>query len=307
MSGLIQVWSPQLPSWVPACPPHHPPAPRCWAPACPPVRQVPISVSPVAGKKIVPVTVWEWSGLGAGRTAGRACGARRVPAMPALATRLCGRLSGRRAALTWRRIKRPFPPPDAPDPRPVADEGDEAAEWLTSYLGIPVRLARYAGRAGDPGPPSDDPQRRAVDPAWTPSGAETETAFADGFPFLLANAASLDDLNKQLAAKGETALPINRFRPNFVVAGAQPWQEDSWAGLRLGSGDGGVAFDNVKPCDRCKVGWPKRKQKGGCMPWSARMLQRRCQLLQGSRLIARISCLAEQPCNRALSGTRPLR
>lgn len=117
-----------------------------------------------------------------------------------------------------------------------------------------MRLARYAGQAGAPGAPDDDPQRRAVSPAWAPAGSEAETAFSDGYPFLLANAASLEDLNSQLAAKGEATLPINRFRPNFVVAGAQPWQEDAWAALRIGSGEGGVAFDNVKPCDRCKVG-----------------------------------------------------
>lgn len=156
---------------------------------------------------------------------------------------------------------------------PAADEGDAAAAWLSTYLGIPVRLARYAGQAGAPGAPADDPERRAVSPAWAPAGSEPETAFSDGFPFLLANAASLDDLNSQLAAKGEAALPINRFRPNFVVGGAQPWQEDAWAGLRIGSGEGGVAFDNVKPCDRCKVGccrggtWMRTVESAGKLGW----------------------------------------
>jgi uncharacterized protein YcbX len=85
-----------------------------------------------------------------------------------------------------------------------------------------------------------------------------ETAFADGFPFLLANEASLAALNSHMAAKGEPALPINRFRPNFVVSGAAPFEEDRWSSLAIGdpsaSQDCLVAFDNVKPCDRCKVG-----------------------------------------------------
>lgn len=34
-------------------------------------------------------------------------------------------------------------------------------------------------------------------------------AFADGFPLLLANQSSLDDLNTRLAAP----IPMNRFRP----------------------------------------------------------------------------------------------
>lgn len=68
-----------------------------------------------------------------------------------------------------------------------ADEGDAAAEWFSKYLGLPCRLLRYAGQAGAAGMPADDPTgtRRQVDTEWAPAGAET--AFADGFPFLLAN------------------------------------------------------------------------------------------------------------------------
>jgi hypothetical protein len=45
---------------------------------------------------------------------------------------------------------------------------------------------------------------------------------------------------------------MNRFRPNLVVSGAKPFDEDSWRLLRVGSG---LEFENVKPCDRCKVRW----------------------------------------------------
>lgn len=56
--------------------------------------------------------------------------------------------------------------------------------------------------------------------------------------------ASLADLNRQMAAKGEAALPLDRFRPNLAVSGAQAWEEDSWAALRVGGGGGdGVEFD----------------------------------------------------------------
>lgn len=56
---------------------------------------------------------------------------------------------------------------------------------------------------------------------------------------------SLRDLNKRL----EAPLPMDRFRANIVVAGDQPWAEDDWAGLKIG----GLEFDSVKPCGRCKV------------------------------------------------------
>ena len=69
------------------------------------------------------------------------------------------------------------------------------------------------------------------------------------------------ELNRQLAQSGEAALPINRFRANFVVAGAGPFEEDGWRTVRIGGGgssggadDDGVSFDSIKPCSRCKVG-----------------------------------------------------
>ena len=53
------------------------------------------------------------------------------------------------------------------------------------------------------------------------------------------------DLNKRL----DTPLRMDRFRANIVVAGGEPWAEDEWAGLRIGS----LEFASVKPCGRCKA------------------------------------------------------
>ena len=49
-------------------------------------------------------------------------------------------------------------------------------------------------------------------------------SFADAFPFLVISEESLADLNGRLDAP----LPMNRFRPNLVVAGAAPYAEDTW-------------------------------------------------------------------------------
>lgn len=68
-------------------------------------------------------------------------------------------------------------------------------------------------------------------------------SFADGFPFLITNLASLEELNSRLA----TPVEMRRFRPNIVVEGAGPWQEDSWKVLVIG----GSEFSLVKPCSRC--------------------------------------------------------
>ena len=70
-------------------------------------------------------------------------------------------------------------------------------------------------------------------------------SFADGYPFLLIGQASLDDLNQRL----EAPIPMARFRPNFVVTGGEPYAEDEWSALTIGS----ATFRNVKLCDRCTV------------------------------------------------------
>jgi uncharacterized protein YcbX len=118
---------------------------------------------------------------------------------------------------------------------------DEAAHaWFSEYLGVGVRLVHL-----------DDPAtRRPVDPEFARPG-ET-VSFADGYPVLLTSLASLDALNS-LVAQGdhpdEGPLPMNRFRPNVVVAGTEPWAEDHWRRVAIGE----VVFRVAKRCGRCVV------------------------------------------------------
>ena len=59
-------------------------------------------------------------------------------------------------------------------------------------------------------------------------GIRNSVSFVDGFPFLVANEASLADLNAHIG--GSEAMVMNRFRPNIVVKGAPAFDEDRWAG-----------------------------------------------------------------------------
>lgn len=123
---------------------------------------------------------------------------------------------------------------------PARPAGDAADEWLSGALERKVRLLWL-----------DDPTRRQVDPRF--ADAEDRVSFADGFPLLLANLASLNELNGWLGEAGsvEGPLPMTRFRPNVVVAGAPAWAEDGWLGHRLRIG--AVTFRVAKPCGRCVV------------------------------------------------------
>ncbi|CAM9464433.1 unnamed protein product [Chrysoparadoxa australica] len=118
------------------------------------------------------------------------------------------------------------------------DQGDEAGKWLSKFLEEDgLRLVRMP-----------DDFDRATNSAY----GKGVTRFADGFPILLASEESLEETAQRIEAK-TGARPANftfdRFRPNIVVAGGQPFEEDWWTKVLIG----GAGMRLVKPCDRCKV------------------------------------------------------
>ena len=123
----------------------------------------------------------------------------------------------------------------------AVDQGDAAAQWLSDWLGASVRLVHFA-----------DGYKRAVSRDYA-INADDHTGFADGYPILIISEESLNDLN----AKMDAPVPMNRFRPNVVVKGCAPFEEDTWKRIKIG----GVEMALVKPCARCDV--PTRDQLTG--------------------------------------------
>ena len=76
-------------------------------------------------------------------------------------------------------------------------------------------------------------------------------SFADGYPLLLIGEGSLEEVNRRIAevADRNVRVPMNRFRPNLVVRGSEPFAEDGWARIRVGE----AKFRVVKPCARCVI------------------------------------------------------
>jgi hypothetical protein len=120
------------------------------------------------------------------------------------------------------------------------DCGDEPAAWLSDHLGLPCRLVRAGAAYARPIPARKLPSTLHL----TPHTAY-EVSFADGFPFLVISEESLADLNARLDAP----VPMNRFRPSLVVAGGEPYAEDTWGRFRIGS----VVFHGATRCGRCVV------------------------------------------------------
>ena len=123
--------------------------------------------------------------------------------------------------------------------RPAAAE---TAAWLAQATGRPGLHLVWC----------DDPTRRVLSPAHSRPG--DHTGFADGYPVTLASHASLRRLNEWIAQgaleRGEdtpTPLPVSRFRPNVVIDGHEPFEEDDWSSVRIGE----VLFRKAKSVDRC--------------------------------------------------------
>lgn len=117
----------------------------------------------------------------------------------------------------------------------------QADAWFTKLLDQDVRLVWL-----------DDPTRRAVDAEY--GRPEDRVSFADGYPLLVTNAASLRQLDawaaEDAALRDEPVpgpLDMRRFRPSIVVDTDQAFAEDRWRRIRVGT----VEFRVVKPCGRC--------------------------------------------------------
>ena len=121
------------------------------------------------------------------------------------------------------------------------DMGELCAQWFSDFLGRPLRLVRF------------DPEgRRIADRTWT-GDVEADTSFQDGFPLLVVSSASLDELNRRLAASGEPPVTLARFRPNLVLDGLEAHDEDHLDEIVIDTAGGPARLKLVKPCSRCPI------------------------------------------------------
>jgi uncharacterized protein len=114
------------------------------------------------------------------------------------------------------------------------DAGNEAAEWISRWVGRSLRLVYQPAQSV-----------RAINPDYARAG--DQLSFADAYPLLLTNLASLAELNARIALNNPgQEVPMTRFRPNIVVDAAA-FDEDDWRVVRIGE----VHFRAPKLCDRC--------------------------------------------------------
>jgi uncharacterized protein YcbX len=121
------------------------------------------------------------------------------------------------------------------------DQGAAASAWISTALAEPARLVRV------PAAP-----KRLANPEFA-GPRPVPVTFPDGFPILVCNRASLEELN----ARMPEPIPMERFRPNIVLDGLPPFAEDRIASLQIGP----VTLNLVKPCTRCII--PSTDQRTG--------------------------------------------
>jgi uncharacterized protein YcbX len=112
-------------------------------------------------------------------------------------------------------------------------------EWFSDVLGTKCQLVYMP-----------DNTRRNVNPLFNEN--DDLVSFADGYPLMVLSEASLADLDKRIMDAHEGVrdpLPMNRFRPNLVVSGADAFAEDYWERIRIGDS----ILRGTKPSERCVI------------------------------------------------------
>ena len=104
--------------------------------------------------------------------------------------------------------------------------------WFSEFLGIDCQLVYMPEKS-----------QRPVDPDYALQ--DDIASFSDGFPNLVISEASLQDLNSRV----DIDLTINRFRPNIVISGCDPYAEDALGHFKVNQ----IDFYAVKPCSRCVI------------------------------------------------------
>lgn len=114
------------------------------------------------------------------------------------------------------------------------DQGDAIAKWCSGVLKTHCRLVRV--------PPDHDRS------GW--GEAPGSVGFADAHALLVTSLSSLDELNARILRNGAEPIPMDRFRPNIVVAGwPEPHTEDRVRRMSIGSAEFGYSVRAI----RCAV------------------------------------------------------
>ena len=115
------------------------------------------------------------------------------------------------------------------------DQGSKVSEWLSLYLGQPVRLVAR-----------DFDYTRSLPPKHTPMmenfDFEPQISFADGYPLLLLSSNSVKEFQSHCDLAN-----VENFRPNITIEADAPYQEDEFVEFNIND----IPFFGGMLCTRC--------------------------------------------------------
>lgn len=127
------------------------------------------------------------------------------------------------------------------------DYGVEVSKWLKEATGIDdAHLVGYIDNKDFHRGVEVGDQGEALPPSST---APIPVSLADEAPFLLTTQPSLSDLNIRLKSNGKDQIDMRRFRPNIVLDGLKPYEEDSLKRIKINS----TEFHVWQRCGRCTM------------------------------------------------------
>ncbi|XP_067015847.2 mitochondrial amidoxime-reducing component 1 isoform X2 [Anabrus simplex] len=129
------------------------------------------------------------------------------------------------------------------------DCGDEAAEWMSTFLLQKKSGARLGYHALDSVARRDFSKQpiSSLKTYYANIEAHDSGAYADLASYMLMTEESVQELKDRVGSKVPALSPL-WFRPNFVMRGSEPFAEDNWDWIRIGDD---VILRNIKPCTRC--------------------------------------------------------
>uniref|UniRef100_A0A8C7DAW5 Molybdenum cofactor sulfurase n=1 Tax=Oncorhynchus kisutch TaxID=8019 RepID=A0A8C7DAW5_ONCKI len=118
----------------------------------------------------------------------------------------------------------------------TVDCGDEAASWLSEFLGQPCRLIRQS-------PDFIRNMKKGV--------SSTALSLVNEAQYLMINHASVDLLQRHITSRYSITcyILVSRFRANLVISGLEPFEEDDWSHLIIGN----THFQVAGRCGRCQM------------------------------------------------------
>ncbi|KAF2874445.1 MOSC domain-containing protein [Massariosphaeria phaeospora] len=150
---------------------------------------------------------------------------------------------------------------------------------FNAFFGKEVRLVYKP-------PTSSEPRLLRSNGAKEILGRTASASFPDLMPILVGNESSINELNSRLQAAENLTLDVRRFRPNILVKGDKPWDEDRWKTLKIIPTTGATAWklgtdtlslDVTQRCARCRVPNvdPETAEEHKRQPWDTLMKYRR--------------------------------